>query len=197
MQWASYNAETLLSECKHAEHCRQNLQHLLQHPIELHESYSGSGTASWTMHHQYKHMLSRILSGCVIVYHMSQSHMHAAKCHPATTQAHFAVKSMSLTWSQLGLCQRQRVIWTTIAERYWVHLIRTEVMVSSFWWVMVIIWGWLVASVFSKTMMIPYHTMHLPGSRCRIIGLFMSWVPWKTASRNLHWLIAWRYANKW
>ena len=67
MQWASYNAETLLSECKHAEHCRQNLQHLLQHPIELHESYSGSGTASWTMHHQYKHMLSRILSGCVIV----------------------------------------------------------------------------------------------------------------------------------
>ena len=99
MKWASYNAVTLLRDCKHAEHCRQNLQLLLKHPIELHDSYSGSGTASWTMHHQYKHMLSRILSDqwlCNFVSHVTITNA----CHqmPSSyyTQVHFAMKSVDL-----------------------------------------------------------------------------------------------------
>ena len=62
MEWPQFNAQHLMTTHENASYCRENFKAIMKHGIELHESYAGSGTGSWTMHRQYKHMLRKDLT---------------------------------------------------------------------------------------------------------------------------------------
>ena len=66
MMWGHRNAQTLLADGiadkTVIQRCRDNFEAVMQHQIDIHDSYSGSGTGSWTMHYQYDHLVRHILS---------------------------------------------------------------------------------------------------------------------------------------
>ena len=57
-QWPRFNAQKLLVESPQSAELRTNFRELLKYDIEIHDSYSGTGTGSVTLHLQHKHMMS-------------------------------------------------------------------------------------------------------------------------------------------
>ena len=62
MRWPSFNARRLLLESKSATEYRKNFLELTKRRIQIHEAYSGMGTAGWAFHRQFKHMCRSHLS---------------------------------------------------------------------------------------------------------------------------------------
>ena len=60
-RWASFNARTVLLNCETADDNRTRFRNLMKYPIQIFDSYSGTGTASSTLHTQYKHMVRTLV----------------------------------------------------------------------------------------------------------------------------------------
>lgn len=60
-RWASFNARKVLCQCETADANRTRFQNLMKHKLEVFDSYSGTGTASSTLHTQFKHMVRTLV----------------------------------------------------------------------------------------------------------------------------------------
>lgn len=56
MRWSSFNAKKLIQDSEFAATYSKNFAELLNHPIEVHDAYSGMGTGSVTLHRQYNQL---------------------------------------------------------------------------------------------------------------------------------------------
>jgi L-amino acid N-acyltransferase YncA len=61
-KWPQYNAEQLLVHSAQSATHRANFRKLMENDIEIHDSYSGTGTGSVTLHIQHENMISASLS---------------------------------------------------------------------------------------------------------------------------------------
>ena len=61
-KWPRVNARKLLVESEHSEEYVANFRRLSQNDIEIHDSYSGTGTGSVALHIQHSNMVRASLS---------------------------------------------------------------------------------------------------------------------------------------